>query len=278
MFKRMLVGVSGGPGVECKIQHAIDIAQRHAARLDVLSVVDVDRLSNVGPVPIGGDAFATTWRDQRVRESHEHAEAAIAMFVEAASAQGVDVTHLSQEGDPFEVLSGRWLYNDLCLLGLRDWFDHGIVPNPENALLRLIMRGVRPIVAVPEEYRPVKKVVIAFDGKPEAAKSMKMFCLLQPWGVTDVEVVCVTDDDSAQARLLDPAAAYCNSYGFRTTTSQRSGDATDAGPMILEQARSVGADAIVIGSSYHRVLIHNVISDTTIAVLRGADVPVFTTH
>ena len=278
MFKRMLVGVSGGPSVDCKIRHAIEIARRHAARIDLLSVVDVDRLSNVGPVPIGGDAFAANWRDQRVRESHEHAETAIAKFVEAAAAEGIDTTHLRQEGDPFDALSRRWLYNDLCLLGLRDWFDHGIVPNPENALLRLIMRGVRPILAVPEEYRPVNKVMIAFDGSPEASKSMKMFGLLQPWGLTEIEILCVSEDDDAQVGLLEPAADYCKAHGFPTSTSQRAGDASDAGGVILEHARAIGADAIVIGSSYHRVLIHSVISSTTIGVLRSANVPVFTTH
>ena len=119
-MKRILVGISGTPATPCKIEYAIELAKRHGAKLDMLSVIDVDRLAHVGPVPIGGTHFADRIRDDRVRQSHENAEKAIAAFKVKADAAGIDYTHVMAEGDPFELLAAHWRYNDLCLLGLRE--------------------------------------------------------------------------------------------------------------------------------------------------------------
>jgi hypothetical protein len=36
----------------------------------------------------------------------------------------------------------------MCVFGLRGLFEHGVVPEPRDALERLVSDGVRPILAV----------------------------------------------------------------------------------------------------------------------------------
>ena len=45
MIKRLLVGVAGTPALQAKISCAVDLARHHGAEINILSVVDVDRLS-----------------------------------------------------------------------------------------------------------------------------------------------------------------------------------------------------------------------------------------
>ena len=64
MIKRVLVALSGTPFNESAIHHAVDIATRHEAAVTGVTVVDLAKLANVGPVPVG--ASARTSRPARI--------------------------------------------------------------------------------------------------------------------------------------------------------------------------------------------------------------------
>ena len=271
-MKRILVGISGTPATPCKIEYAIELAKRHGAKLDMLSVIDVDRLAHVGPVPIGGTHFADRIRDDRVRQSHENAEKAIAAFKVKADAAGIDYTHVTAEGDPFELLAAHWRYNDLCLLGLRGWFDYGIMPDPHGVLIRLTKGGIRPILAVAETYRQVRTAVIAYNGSKEAASAMKRFVRLRIWPDMTLHILCLDPSKEKAAGLLGPAADYCRAHGYPVTTSHDTGDPAEC---ILRHAQEVNADVLVLGSSYHRALLQSVFSDTALSVIQQSNIPIF---
>jgi nucleotide-binding universal stress UspA family protein len=275
MIKRILIGVSGTPASQAKMAYALDLAQRHGAELTLMSVIDVDRLARVGPVPLGGAHYAARLRDVRVEESRDRALAAIADFEAAASAAGVAVHAIAREGDPFDLLTDAWRYQDLCLLGLRGWFNYGVVPEPENALLNLIVRGVRPILGIAEVARPVRKVLIAYDGSMGAARAMKRFIRTRLWPDVAVHIACF-DKDEAEARpLLEDAAGYCRAHGHAPTVAR-----VEAPPKtgILAHAIAEDADLIVLGGTYQQRLFARMFSDIALHVIRNADRPVFITH
>jgi len=275
VIKRILVGVTGTPAAPSKRQYTIDLARRHSAKLEILSVVDVERLSHVGPVPLGAEHFAAHWREDRARRSHEAAETAIAEFEADCAAAGVPARVNREEGNPFEVLVSEWRYNDLTILGLRDWFDHAVVEEPESTLIDLVVRGVRPILAVPETARAVKTALVAYDGSKEAARAMKTFVQMNLWPDVAIHVVSFGESTREAQQLIDPAAAYCRDHGLQATAEHVPGRAARE---ILGHAARIGADIIVVGCSHHRVLLHRVFGATTLHVIQNADVPVFMSH
>lgn len=279
MWKRILVGVSGAPGIEAKIAWALDLAKRHGASVGLLSVVNRDELRNVGPVPLGAGHYAEHLGEDRIQRSVAAAEQAIETFSAACSAAGIPCRVMREEGDPFEHLVRAWRYNDLCLLKARGWFDHGIIPEPENALLRLIANGMRPLLAVPDTVHPVRRVLIAYNGSLESAKAMKQFLQAPLWRGVEGHLLCTGAPKTGEKaeRLLAAAADYARDHGFALNVSN---PPSDAAPwqVLLRHAAETGADAIVLGSSYRRVLFSQRFGRNAINLIRAAELPLFLSH
>ena len=275
MIKRILVGVTGGAAATAKRRFAIDLARRHGAAVEVLSVVDVARLAHVGPVPMGAGYYAHHLVEERIHRSHALADAAVETFEAECRAAGVEVRVLTQEGDPFDVLSTEWRYNDLTILALRDWFDHEVVREPEDTLVRLVMSGVQPIVAVSQETGPIGKALIAYDGSKEAARSMKSFAHYALWPGIKCHVVCFGMGEAKARRLLDRAVTYLRDHGYETTASGVDGTARDR---LLPCAEAIGADIIVLGCDHHRALLHRVFGETPMRIIRDSHKAVFLSH
>ncbi len=277
MIKRLLVGVAGTPALKAKIDYTLDLARRHSAEVGLLSVVDRDRLAAVGPVPIGAGKYAEDLRQGRIARSHEMDETALARFEAAAAEAQVPLTTLRSEGDPLEIIAAAWRYHDLCVLGLRGWFDHDVLPDPENVLQQLISRSVRPILAVPETSRPVKKVLIAYNGSLESAKTMKQLVQLAPWPNATLHLVCVGKSKSGEEvqTLLEEATTYCRLHGYETSSTTREGQASDA---LLQEAEASGADLIAMGSSHRKLLLSRRFGRNALALIKTADLPLFLSH
>jgi nucleotide-binding universal stress UspA family protein len=278
MIKRILVGVAGSPCAEAKIAAAVDLAKRHHAAITALSIVDVDRLRRVGPVPLGAEHYAEHLRENRIERSHEEAEWALQAFAAACSAAHVPFHVERQEGDPLDLLASVWRYQDLCLLGTRGWFDHGIIADPEDALLRLIASGVRPLLAIPEHGRPVRRVLIAYNGSLESAKAMKQFLQLRLWPDMEVHIACIGQPKTGEipATILEAAADYARAYGYRPTTVTLDDGVAHA--TLLDYAHATGADLIVLGSSYRRVLLGRRFGRNAINLIKSSDCPLFLSH
>jgi len=279
MLKRILVGISGAPGTEANIAWVLDLAKRHGASVTVLSVIDRDQLRKVGPVPLGASYYADRLGQDRIEHSMAAAEMAVEKFSAACSAAAVPLRVMREEGDPFEHLVKAWRYSDLCLLGARGWFDHGLIPEPENSLLRLIAQGMRPLLALPDTVRAVKRVLIAYNGSLESAKAMKQFLQAPLWQAAETHVVCMgapkTGEDAGL--LLAGAADYARDHGCEPHVSN---PPCAAAPWqaLLAHAAEISADLIVLGSSYRKVLLSQRFGRNAINLIRAAELPLFLSH
>ena len=101
MIKRILVGLSGTEYTPSAVRRGVELAQAHDAELGGVSVIDYDRLSRVGPVPLGAGHYAKELREQRVEQARGRMEQAIARFADECSAAGVKHQVYREEGEPF---------------------------------------------------------------------------------------------------------------------------------------------------------------------------------
>ena len=274
MIKRILVGVAGTPALSAKIECAIQLAQQHEAEIGVLSVVDVERLSQVGPVPLGAGKYARNLQEARIDQSRAQGDSAIEEFESACSAASVRLNVIRCEGDPLKTLAAVWRHYDLCLLGVRGWFDYLVMPEPRNALLGVVTAGIRPLVAVTENMRPVRKVVIGYHGSIEAARAMKAFLRFRLWPTMEIHIVCVgtPKSDEAPELLLREAASYCRAHGFEPTMMHKKGVPWST---LHSYASGLDADMIAIGSSCRRVLLNRRFGKNVQNLLEHSDLPLF---
>jgi nucleotide-binding universal stress UspA family protein len=275
MIKRILVAVSGTPFAESAVRHAVELARHHGAEVTGVTDIDLGRVASLGPVPIGAGEAAAELMEERLHLTQQHVEEAVRSFEALCAASGVRSTVVRETGSPFESLIGLWRYHDLTVAGLRGIFEYGVYHNPDDLLLRLIARGVRPIVAVARAHRPVQRVLVAYNGSMEAAKALKSFVQTRPWPGVAVKLVCYDRAKEDGDTLLADAARYCALHGVETQQQRLDGPVRER---LLEHAASWGADLVVMGSTSRARILQHLLGDTALHALRHAEIPLYLTQ
>lgn len=272
MLKRILVGLGGTDYGTTAINQAIALAVAHNAEVTGVSVLDEERLTSAGPVPLGGSHYAHELAEHRLTEAEELVEWSIKEFVEACSASGVQHRVLREVGEPFSLMTEQARYHDLMVFGLRSLFEFDLVPDPHDTLVRLVQAGVRPLLAVSRGFFPVSKVLIAYSGSMESAKTMKHFVQMRLWPDCRVRIVSFADGGRPAAQLVADAAEYCRAHELEVETDCLSGSPRDH---LLPYADNWGADLTVIGNSAQNLLLRRIFGETALHAIRNAERPLF---
>lgn len=273
MIKRILVGLGGTPFTKVSTHCATELARLHQAQTTGVTVVDISKLGKVGPVPAGAGFYAQRMRERQSQVTREGIEAAVAAFKEQCGNQKVVCRRIEYEQkDPFTAMIAEARYNDLTLFGLRSIFDYGFTSDPDKAIVKLISQGVRPILAVADTYRPVKKALVAYSGSMESAKAIRHFLHLKPWPDVSLHLVHFREGAEPEPHLLKDAADFCMAHGFKVHTDQVDGQARKD---LLPFAQNIDADLIVMGNSVHKTLMKQLLGDTVLETIKSADRALF---
>ena len=140
------------------------------------------------------------------------------------------------------------------------------------ALERLVAEGVRPILAVPESHRPIRRVLVAYSGSLESAKTFKHFVQSGLYPDASVRIVCFNDDPVAARRRCEMAAGYFRAHGRDADTDAVAGDPRSE---LLPYARSWDADLVVAGNSAKNLLLRRLFGETALSLLRESPLPLY---
>ena len=259
-IKRILVGLGNSRTARSVTDHAIEIAKSRAAELTGLAVTDPVRLEWTGPRPMGVGVEERTaeLRKSRYERARADIAAAGAEFASRCVAAGVAHRIDEETGDP--------------LFGLQGLFEHDIVPEPVDALERLVSAGVRPILAVGEEFRPIHRVLVAYSGSIESAKTFKHFTQSGLFADAVVRIAHFGSEDSAANRRLEKSAAYFAAHGRTVDTDHVPGHPATA---LVPYALAWNADLIVAGNSAKNLLMRKLFGETAIKLLRESTLPLY---
>jgi nucleotide-binding universal stress UspA family protein len=273
MIKRILVGLGGTAYTPVAIRRAVSLAQSPGAEVTGVAVLDVRRVRNLGRAvlqtrdemdAIGNARTAIT--EDRIAQSIRDFEAAC---------QAADVKHrvVEETGDAFTKLIELARYHDVMVFGLRSIFEYDFLcPDPQALLMRLVGAGVRPLIAVAQEFRPINRVLIAYSGTMESAKAMKRFVQLGIWPHARLKIMSFQASGDEGYRLTSDAADYCLAHGYTVDRQTNPGEARH---LLLAAAALWQADMMVMGNSARSVLLRHVLGDTLQEVLQYTDIPLF---
>ena len=274
MINRILVGLGTSGTARSVTEHAIDIALPRRAVVTGLAVTDVARLEWTGPRPmgVGVEAATSDLRRQRFERAAADVVAAADQFATRCRAAGVAHRVSEETGDPFEIAADLVRYHDMCVFGLRGLFEHDVVPEPRDALERLVADGVRPILAVGEEFRPIRRVLVAYSGSLESAKTFKHFVQSGLFAEAPVRIVHFGDDAETAGRRLEKSAAYFAAHGRQVETDHAAGDPARE---LIPYAEAWGADLVVAGNSAKNLLLRRLFGETALRLLRDSPLPLY---
>jgi len=275
MIKRILVALSGTTCTTSAIRHAVELAKEHDAELTGVTIFDPDKLLDVGPVPLGGAAAAHELGEHRMQLATEHIEAAISEFETTCKNENIRCRVLRETGDSANRLLADWRYHDLTIIGLRGLFEYGVLNNHGHLVLDVIGNGLRPLLAVAEEYRPIQRAMIAYDGSPIAARAMKAFCMLDIWKPMPTTITCFSGHQGDHVELLAEAGSYLEAHDCEQTTLY-----LDKKPnkCILDALEASNSDLLVLGAAKRSKLGRKLLGNTARYALENSTRPIFLHH
>ncbi len=273
MLRRILVGIGGTPFTKVAIERAVELASIHGARITAVSVMQPGRVCKLGPVPPGASMYAKRLCQTRLKVTQQQLEASAEEFEKSCKNADVAFRIYWETGHTFDRMIDHARYHDLTIFGLRSIFEYQLADEPEKDLIRLLSNGVRPILAVSNRFRPIRKVMIAYSGSMESAKAMRRFVQFKLWPKASIILTHFSDKVSSDTRsMLEHAADYCKDHGFETQTRLVSGYADQ---QLLSLSAELGADLIVMGNSIRSIWLRKVLGDTVLNTLTRADRPLF---
>ena len=283
MTKRILVVLDPDHDTDVATRYALEIAQAHSGTVTGLALIDRKRIDEAAQGGgVGAMYYAEKLRKDLAAEVRSEAQQLLGRFAETAEAAGVRHAddHIADD-DVVRAISDDMKTHDLLVAGSESHFYYADPTRRTHALADLVEKGVAATLVVEKAYRPIRRVLVAYDGGVPADRTLQKFVHLSPFG-TDLDIellhVCGTGDDEMRASeaLLRSAQHYLAAYGYRaTTTSVEGGTARDR---ILQHSADTEADLVVSGAYSASGLKKLFFGSTAKGLIEDASVPLFLYH
>lgn len=280
MIKSILVALDPDTDTPVATRHAGEIARRFDAEVIGLAVLDMGSIeagSRGGG--IGSMYLVENLRKNLTDEARATAQRLLSEFETAMHDAGVRYTTQVKEGVPFRRILEDMKYHDLLVVGQEPHFFYSHPEQKTETLERVVEDSVAPALVVRTEYRPIRRVLIAYDGSDPAARTLQRFVHLEPFGKDlEIEVFHVfgKGGEAESELMLHLVKEYLRTHGFQVSTSHRSG--SDPHEVIVEHARQSNADVVVLGGHSVSRLRQFAFGSTTASLLNASPVPLFLYH
>ncbi len=284
MTKRILVVLDPGHDTQVATQYAIEIARAHDGAVTGLALIDRKRIEEASAGGgIGAMYYAEKLRHVLGDEIRTEAQKLLAGFVEEVEAAGVRHTddHIAEEG-VVQAITEDMKTHDLLVAGHESHFFYADPKRRTHVLADIVAEGAAATLVAESEYRPVGRVLVAYDGKRPSARVLHKFAHLSPFGSKlAVELFHVRDGGrEAQLesdRMLHGAGSFLESHGFGdiTRTSVEGGNPLER---IVDHCVASNADLIVAGAYSASGLKKLLFGSTAKGLIEKSTVPLFLYH
>lgn len=211
------------------------------------------------------DAATARLSQKRGRAILEDAKARI----EAAGVAQVE-TRL-RNGDLVETVLEMEATADLIVVGKRgeaaDFAKLHLGSNVE----RVIRASQRPVLVCSRAFKPVERIMIAFDGGASVQKAVDHIARSPMFDGLPCQILTVGAVTGDLHRKLEGAATLLRGGGFDVTTSLLPGHPEE---VIAEQIRAGAADLLIMGAHTHARLRALILGSATTEMIRSCQVPV----
>jgi nucleotide-binding universal stress UspA family protein len=278
MLKRILVGLNGSQYSRAAAKAAIALAEQHHSSIVGLGVVDLPHLTAPEAVPLGAAAFKVERDVALVEAADRKISSLLTDFEQQCNSANVSCRALKLSGDPEKVLVREAQGFDLLIMGKKS-----IPESPgrvaSHVLRETLRHATRPVLCVcPSNARNWNhaSVLVAYDGSPQAAKSLQIFHTLGLGRGRDSHLLMVTGDSEDQ-RTVELAADYLRAYNYQAHIHFKP-SGLPADEVILAEARRLQSGLIVMGAYGESPIKELFVGSVTRAVLKNSKLPLFLYH
>ncbi len=277
MYRTALVALKPGSSNEAACRYAIALAQRENLRLLGLSVIDPSRVISAEMMPPGGGAYKAMKDDALLHHARQAAGETLKDFSKRAETAGIAYEALETEGELDVTITTAVQRTDLLVVGHRAVQDIADVPASTEALGGILRHCPRPALVVPALPGATNRILVAYDGSPQAARAVQQFVASGLHQGRQVHLLSIHEDPVVAESVASLAVDYLGAYGIAMERYLEVPRANVA-EQILQEAGDMGAELLVMGAYAQPALRKFFFGSTTRDILINAKIPVFLYH
>lgn len=264
--------------VEETLDHAMSMAARHDAHIDVLCL-GVDR-SQAGYYYSGASAIVLQETIARAQEEAEAIETKATALLKNSSLRWGIESGVSQLADLGRHVAARARFSDLVILPQPYGKGRGseLEPTTESALFE----ARTPVIIAPASGDPVPnpgRIMVGWNESSEALGAVRAALPLLK-GAEVVHVVVIDPPTHGPTRS-DPGgllSQYLSRHGVKVEIDVLSKTLPRVSDVLLRHVRDMDADMVVMGAYGHSRFREAIFGGATRYMLEQATVPVFMAH
>jgi len=281
MWKRYLVGIDGSDEARTALKCAIDMAKRFSGTITALNIVDQAKVTQsmmspgvpYAPIDIKPLSFYAELQEKLTAMG----QAALKDAAEIAAKEKVGFNQGQTMGLPGDILTHAAKSHDCLFIGKRGFSDDKKALGKE--VLHVAKHCPRPVLVADEAFHPIEKVLIAYDGSPEAAHALRVAVELGGKGCTEsggkggyeFHLVTVSEPQRTGETTIEEAREYLTPHGVKVEYHLMSGDPSE---QVLFAAAKYGCSMVLMGAFGHRTFWERAFGSTSNKILRDCKLPI----
>lgn len=269
MFGSILLPVDGSPYSDWARKVAAQLLAK-GGNVQLLYVMDIVALEGTFLQDIAGAVGAEPFLNlspKLERIMRERGQAILELQAKACTQEGIQATTRIETGIVATVIAQQAAGAEVVVIGRHgqhERFRGGLAGSTAETLLR---KSPRPVLVVPAEPWPIKRVLLAFDGSKPALRALDLaarFCAARGTALT---VHTVGPDDGPTHEVAAEARRFLAAPSYPVHYTRTAGHANED---ILAAAKT--HDLLVMGAHGHSRVVEFVLGSTTEYLLRNSPV------
>jgi len=278
---KLIALIDGSVYSESVCDHAAWLATRMKASVEVLHVLGRRAASNTqnlsGNIGLGArTALLEELAEsdaQNAKLAHKRGRAILEDANKRLTAAGVsDVSTALRNADIVETVQQYETDADLIVIGKRGEAADFAKLHLGSNIERVVRSSHRPILVTSRAFKPIEKVLIAFDGGPSVTKAIDHIAARgDDFAGLDFRLLSVGTEAVDIRRKLDAATEKLRAAGYKADAQSVEGEPDK---VIGKQADDGEADLLVMGAYGHSRIRTLIIGSTTTEMIRSCKIPV----
>ena len=192
-MKKIIAAIDGLKYSESTVQYAIKLARQNDAHL-VGVLMDDFTYHSYKIYELVGDQGVVAERMSRFEKNdQELREQSATKFKEACAAAGINFSLHRDRNIAIRELIHESIFADLLIIDSKETLTHYEENKPTRFIRDLLGQAQCPVLVVPQQYEPLEKIVLLYDGEPSSVTAIRSFSYLLPsLKKLETEVISVT--------------------------------------------------------------------------------------
>lgn len=208
----------------------------------------------------------------RAKLSHQHGRAILEDAKAIVAGDGeIEVETRLRQGDLVETVTDKGETGEMIVIGKRGEAAGHASEHLGSNLERIVRASHKPVFIANRAFKPIEKVLVAFDGAPSSLKAVDFIARSPLFAGLSVVLVFAGKETPEIAKSLENAVATLKAGGIEVETIVQSGEPEK---VLSELTAQEGHELLVMGAYGHSRIRSLLIGSTTTEMIRSCHVPV----